>query len=605
MSSTVVKTFARSLVVVGGMVGAIVLCAQTPAPNTPAVTETNMTPAPVDANGKIDGGEPKYIKAETAEQRMARLGTQEDPGPNPDPQKHFWRFGRSVHIERFDRRWANSDSSEPGTIRPFGFVNFHAEIYQQNDKYVWVWMKDISPEELEALKPNFDKAVPAGGRALTDAEIAYVKKMRPEFAPIDVPQSSTTIHFEKSSEGLPTSGSWRNSLAVADMNGDGYLDIVAPSERKGGSNLPVIFLGDGKGHWKQWAATFPRGVDYGSVVAADFNRDGKMDLAFGIHLQGVAVFLGDGKGHFSDSSDGLPQRQFPTRRIAVADVNGDGYPDIIGISEGPTAMTDTDPNKPAQRGIVAWINHAKGKQWEQSIIAGDQFRVGGDWLTLAHVNNDRNVDIIGSSIFFNSNSIVYLSDGKAKWKSLGADGYLLPSMSYYFASTAGKFASKKLDDVLISYARFWPSDAPPAIVPPPEATKVSGIDRLSFTGKVPTRTPVVRWPSGTWVTGLASADFNGDGNLDIIYTRFDPREAIVLLGDGKGGFTRAKIDGLPLQPNPNYDIKVADVNGDGKPDVIVMYESTGTTAFGARNGSIEVFLNRGADTGLTASTKSE
>jgi hypothetical protein len=604
MSSKVVQVFVRSLVLVAGVVGAVVLFAQTqPASNVPAVTETTMMPAPVDAKGNIDGGEPKYIKPETAEQRKARLGTDQDPGPNPDPQKHFWRYGKSVHIERYLRKFANDAGGEPGTIRPFGYVNFWAEIYQQNDKYVWVWLNDpvVNAEESTA---EVAPVVPSGGHQYTVAEVDYLKKMKSEFVPVEPPVSTTTIRFENSSSGLPTTGSWRNSLAVADMNGDGFPDLIAPPERKG-NNIPAIFLGDGKGNWKHWPVKFPRGVDYGSVVAADFNRDGKMDLAFGIHLQGVAVFLGDGKGQFTDASDGLPTREFPTRRIAVADVNDDGYPDLLAISEGPSAMAENDLNKPAQRGIVSWINRNKGRKWELAVVADNQNRVGGDWLTVAHLNSDRNVDIIGSSIFFNSNSIVYLSDGKAKWKPLGADGYLLPSMSYYIASTAGRFASKKLDDVLVSYVRFWPGDTPASGVPVPAVQNLTGIDMLSFSGKTAKRTPVVRWSSGRWVTGLASGDFNGDGNLDVLYTRFDPREAVILLGDGKGGFTRATVDGLKLDPNSNYDVKVADVNGDGKPDVIVMYESSGSTAFASRDGSIQVFLNRGAQSGLTASASSK
>ena len=602
MSSRVVQAFVRSLVIVAGVVGAIVVFAQTqPASKTPPVTETNMMPAPVDANGKIDGGEPTFIRPETAEQRKARIGTAEDPGLNPNPQQHYWRYGRSMHIERYLRKFENRNGAEPGATRPFGFVNFQTEIYQQNDKYVWVWMVD--PVSDDSQGEVAETGAPASDRHdYTAMEVDYLKKMRPEFTPVDVEDSGTTITFEKSSEGLPSSGSWRNSLAVADMNGDGLPDIIAPSERKGG-NVPAIFLGDGKGHWQHWPAKFPRGVDYGSVAAADFNHDGKMDLVFGIHLQGLAVFLGDGNGKFTDSSTGLPRREFPTRRVVAADVNGDGYADIVAISEGPSAMSESDRNRPAERGIIAWINHNKGTKWEPVVIAGEQHRVGGDWLTLAHLNTDKNVDIVGSSIFFNSNDTIYLSDGKLKWKPLGADGYLLPSMSYYLASTAGKFASKKHDDVLMSYVRYWPTDVPTSSVPTPELTKLTGIDRLSFDGKTAKRTPIVRWSSGRWITGLASADFDGDGNVDALYTRFDPREAVILLGDGKGHFKRAKIEGITLPLNTNYDVKVADVNGNGRPDVILMYESAGGTAFAARDGAIEVYLNRGATTAKQASNR--
>src|ERR1051326_8324592 len=97
------------------------------------------------AQSAPEGGEPKYIRPETPQQRKDRLGTAEDPGPNPDQTKHYWRYGHSFHIERFDRQWANYDNVEPGFVKPFAFVNVVKEIYQQNDKYVWVWMQDVTP----------------------------------------------------------------------------------------------------------------------------------------------------------------------------------------------------------------------------------------------------------------------------------------------------------------------------------------------------------------------------------------------------------------------------------------------------------------------------
>jgi hypothetical protein len=143
--------------------------------------------------------------------------------------------------------------------------------------------------------------------------------------------------------------------------------------------------------------------------------------------------------------------------------------------------------------------------------------------------------------------------------------------------------------------RLWPAKADQNVISDPPLTRVVSIDRMSFSadGKQATRTPIMRWEPGRLVPGLAGGDFDGDKKEDLILTRHDPREAVLLLGDGKGGFARAAIEGITLRPHSNYDLTVADVNGDSRPDVIVMYESESATSLSARDGSIHVYLNRG------------
>src|SRR5207253_1106821 len=127
---------------------------------------------------------------------------------------------------------------------------------------------------------------------------------------------------KESSEGLPQSGSWRNSLSVADMNGDGCPDIVAPPERGVPNGTPSIFLGDCKGHWTFWKdVNWPPTLDYGRVVAAD--RDTAGNIA-------------------------APDQYFGGDWLATGNFNGDKYPDFVGASvyyNGPNILYMSDGPK--------------------------------------------------------------------------------------------------------------------------------------------------------------------------------------------------------------------------------------------------------------------
>jgi ATP:corrinoid adenosyltransferase len=115
-------------------------------------------------------------------------------------------------------------------------------------------------------------------------------------------------------------------VAVADLNGDGKPDIAATHDD---ASVATIHLGDGKGNFVQ-AKNSP--LELGnrgwSVVPVDLNRDGKIDLAFGAE-HGVAVFLGDGRGGFQRAAGSPFRTGRGTWRIEVMDANEDGKPDFI------------------------------------------------------------------------------------------------------------------------------------------------------------------------------------------------------------------------------------------------------------------------------------
>jgi hypothetical protein len=552
---------------------------------TPGLLAPTAEPAPEEVEVP-EGGVPSYVKAETPEERSARLGTQEDPGINPDPERIWVRYGKQYKIRKYEREFAKYFPERPNVVRPLSMVNFVYEIYQQNEKYVWVWMQELERRTREQrTKAEATKEVPK-------ETIDYLNLIRDEFTPLDPPVSPVKIRFEESSDGLPDSGSWRNSGAVSDMNCDG---LVLPPQRAG-NGVPSIFLGDGKGGWKQWDTVWPTRLNYGAVVVADFNKDKKMDVAFSVHLSGVAVFLGDGKGEFREV---FYDRAFPSRRLVATDIDRDGWTDLVVITEGPTGRSG-DPKAKDYTALRGYLNRGKGTKWEGMNIANPKDNTSGDWLAVGNFNGDKYPDFVASTIYFNGTSTVHLSQGEPKKYDWFWDGkgYVIPFRSYYNAVTAGRFSNKDRDDAIVAHYRIWPPKMNQEVIPDPPLQRVVGIDRISFSadGKQATRTPIMRWEPGRSVPALAHGDFNGDGKEDVMFTRHDPREAVLLLGDGKGGFTRAAVEGLPLRPQSNYDVLVADVNADSRPDVIVMYESESATSLSAKNGSVDVFLNRGAVT---------
>lgn len=186
------------------------------------------------------------------------------------------------------------------------------------------------------------------------------------------------LPFSDISAGLPHDGLWRENLVLYDMDGDGFLDIVAPPPRKAekGKNRPFIFLWDPAGKkWTEGGYVFQeKGYSYGGIAVGDINGDGYPDLALAQHGSGMTLFLNDkGKG-FVEFPITI-EKEFHSRALALSDLNGDGALDVVAISEARFSGAYTP------KGLLTLINGKDGK-WdvrfveESSGLFADSIAVG-------------------------------------------------------------------------------------------------------------------------------------------------------------------------------------------------------------------------------------
>jgi hypothetical protein len=138
--------------------------------------------------------------------------------------------------------------------------------------------------------------------------------------------------------GSPISvGSNLSAIVAADFNGDGKLDLAVTDS---GDNAVIILLGNGDGTFRP-PTTVPVGNDPDAIVAGDFNNDGKLDLAIANSADAtVALILGNGDGTFTQAT-GSPYvvGRYPYQ-IAAADFNGDGKLDlaVANLTDGTVSI---------------------------------------------------------------------------------------------------------------------------------------------------------------------------------------------------------------------------------------------------------------------------
>ena len=157
------------------------------------------------------------------------------------------------------------------------------------------------------------------------------------------------LHFDCRS--LPSSPSAATVL-IADLDGGGKNDIVYPCRD---SCQSLVYFNDGKGQFRRMEKWGPAGASIRAIAVADLDGDGHPDLAACPERLGCFVYFGDGKGKFGSGVQFQTPEALPYSMI-TADLNRDGRPEIlVGYVNAPG---------------VAYFNDGSGRKY-RAVPFGD------------------------------------------------------------------------------------------------------------------------------------------------------------------------------------------------------------------------------------------
>jgi len=388
-------------------------------------------------------------------------------------------------------------------------------------------------------------------------------------------------------------GAAPNSVAIADVDGDGLKEIVAA---RGAGSISVIF-GDGKGGFPAQIQLASIGQSLGAVHVADIDDDGDNDVLVTDIQRSLAIVLqNDGQAGFSIGNLAVDVQPV---RIVAADANGDGTMDLVtanrrfdtvsvllGLGKGAfaaaasfevgadpvdLAAADLNGDGPAE---VVTANSATDdctvlRTDPDGIFAhnpclGDGQSQGPIAAQARDLNRDQLPDVVFADYY---RERLFVSRGRGDFRF--ADGQPYAVSAYTRHLVIGDLNLDRFPDLLIASS------------PPANDSQVDSTDLLRSDG-AGGFLPKVQIASAVGRGGIAVGDLNRDGRPDIATAG---RDSLTLFaGNGRGSFTPLGNPlALPTGAEPR-SIDAGDVDRDGWLDLVTANRTTRNVSLFFGNG---------------------
>jgi FG-GAP-like repeat len=335
-----------------------------------------------------------------------------------------------------------------------------------------------------------------------------------------------------------TVGDSPGTVVLADLNGDGRLDIAVANERS--DNVSILLANGRGGFTPAHASPFAAGHSPNDLAVGDFNHDGHPDLAFANHeTQSLTILLGDGRGGFAPTSPAAVVVRPHPHGIASADFDGDGHLDLV---------TDS------------WAED------RLEILSGDGkglFRTPGRYVAVgkhpyqrirvADIDGDGRADIVSPNLDGNDVTIL-LGDGEGGFRQPAGSPF--PAGVAPFNVAIGDIdADGKLDLAIVNS--------------PGSTTDRSGTDGLTIlrgngSGGF-TKMPGSPFATGPRPNMVAIGDVDGDGTGDVVVSNPES-DSITLFTMSRTGTVFSRTIHVAGHPK---GLAIGDLDGDGKAEIVV------------------------------------